>query len=104
MVQRLCGLLRHAPETVQKRFELPPESTIKSLVEAGSIEQLLLLITKPVGIMTSRAPSGYAIATVAVPDLDIENSFSNSNSLALALTGAIAGAAVGIIAAENCRG
>ncbi|MBO6769331.1 MAG: hypothetical protein JJ901_13655 [Erythrobacter sp.] len=104
MAQSLCTLLRQAPDTVKKRFPLPEDNTLRALVESGSIEQILLMITKPVGIMTSRAPSGYAIATIAVPELEIENSFSSSNSLAHAMTGAIAGAAIGIIAAEGERG
>lgn len=101
MVQRLCDLLGQAPASVQKRFALPSEAKLRALFEADSLEQILLLITEPIGIMASRAPSGYAIATIAVSDLEIENSFSSSNSLALAMTGAIAGAALGIIATET---
>ena len=100
LAHRLCQILDEAPDAVREHFEPPPSSIVAQLVERGWTEQILLLTTERVGLMASRAASGDAIATIAVPSLDIERSFSSPDSLAHALTGAIAATALGIVASD----
>ncbi len=100
LVLRLCQILDEAPDAVKQHFAPPPNSSLAQLAERGWTEQILLLTTERVGLMASRAVSGDAIATVAVPGLDIERSFSSSGSLAHAMTGAIAATALGIVASD----
>ncbi|MBX7483189.1 hypothetical protein [Qipengyuania qiaonensis] len=100
MVLQLFDLLHQAPDSMRQHFEPPADAVAKPLFESRALEQILLLTTERVGTMTSRSQSGYAIATVALPELGIEKTFSSENCLALAMTGAIAAAALAIIADE----
>jgi len=100
MVQQLYDLLHQAPESMKQHFEPPAGALANALFENNALEQILFLTTERAGVMTSRSQSGYAIATVALPEHGIEKTFSSGNCLALAMTGAVAAAALAIIADE----
>ena len=98
IVRQLHSILSRAPDNVKPHlgpcFE---DSGLESLLELGALETILFRITRSVGLMISRAPSGRAIATVSVPDLNIECSFSSESSLGVAMAGAIASAALELL-------
>ena len=63
---------------------------IERLIETQALETILLDLCSDVGLMVSRAPHGTVIASVAIPDLDIERSFQGRGPLVVALAGAMA--------------
>ena len=92
LVQQLCELLQKAPQFLKRYFTPPIKSVADPLFSADALEQILLLTTQQAGILTSRSQSGNSIATVALPELDIERTFASPTCLAVAMAGAIAAA------------
>ena len=104
LVQQLCELLQKAPQFLKRYFTPPLKSVADPLFNADALEQILLLTTQQAGILTSRSQSGNSIATVALPELDIERTFASPTCLAVAMAGAIAAGAHAAILAQPDEG
>jgi|TARA_Y100000780_G_scaffold86689_1_gene78523 hypothetical protein len=101
LVRHLHELLRKAPTSLKRHFAPPANAIADPLFDADALEQILMLTTKKVGILASRSRSGNSTATVALPELGIERTFSSTTCLAVAMAGAIAAGAHAAIIADR---
>ena len=97
-IRRLSALIERAPETVKTHIRNFDESRMEVLLSAAAYEQTLLDLCLTPSVMLTRNPQRFALATVAIPSLSVERTFSTKNSLPLALAGAIGLAILDIIA------
>lgn len=101
-VRQLCSLIAKAPIPIPAYFELPKSQRVERLLNHCAFEQLFFETCKGVGFLVSRSPHGIAMATIAIPTLDIEQTFSCEKSLTLALVASIALTMIDIV--ERSKG
>lgn len=88
-VCRLNMLIGLSPPVVNQRFQKLADDRLEALLSVEANEQALLDICSSQSIIVSKNPKRFALATVALPEMGIEQTFSTRGSLSLALIGAI---------------
>lgn len=86
------------PSCLEAHFCLEDSDQAKAMAKSGSLEALLFKMSKSGDLSVVRDSSGMATATVLFQEPRIEQKFTNRNSVALAMAGAIILAALGVIA------
>lgn len=97
LVRQLYDLLLDGPDAVKQYFDTSSEDNSEQLFAQNACENILLNISRRVGIIISRAPSGFAVATIGIGTLGIERSCRCDRSLAMAMAGAVAASALAIM-------
>lgn len=100
ITRELRRLLETSPQIIRRYFDVPDDVERGNLQERGACDIFLLNVTRRVGLLLSRAPSGSAMATVSIAPLKIERTARCDGSLAIAIAGAIAASALAIIDIE----
>lgn len=100
-VRQLQRSLMQAPKCVKTYFNALSAEEFEALLAQGAFESMLLRGTQRVGMMFSRSPSGLAVATVSITDPTIERSCYCDQSLAMAMTGAVAAFSMAVVELER---
>ena len=83
-------LMNTAPPWVYRYLgSLPETEKVELLLAAEAYEAAMLAYTHNLSIMFSRSPEGAKLATIAIVEHRIEQSFMSDTSMALAIVGAL---------------